>query len=101
MRYSRLFTPITLNQVVLRNRIVSTAHAEVIADEHGLPGERYLRYYEERPRAAWGWPSAAAPASFRPTARKAGGARSTFPPTASSNRWAAWPRPCTATARAS
>ena len=54
MRYSRLFTPITLNQVVLRNRIVSTAHAEVIADEHGLPGERYLRYYEEKAKGGLG-----------------------------------------------
>ena len=63
---------------MLRNRIVSTAHAEVIADEHGLPGERHLRYYEEKAKGGLGWPSAAAPASFRPTARKAGGARSTF-----------------------
>ena len=63
MRYSRLFTPITLNQVVLRNRIVSTAHAEVIADEHGLPGERpaLLRGKGQgRPGAI----HAAAPASF-------------------------------------
>lgn len=101
MRYSRLFTPITLNQVVLRNRIVSTAHAEVIADEHGLPGERYLRYYEEKAKGGLGLAICGSSSIVSPTARKAGGARSTFPPTASSNRWAAWPRPCTATARAS
>lgn len=101
MRYSRLFTPITLNQVVLRNRIVSTAHAEVIADEHGLPGERYLRYYEEKAKGGLGLAICGGSSIVSPDSPQAGGARSTFPPTASSNRWAAWPRPCTATARAS
>src|SRR5437660_8059899 len=47
MRYPHLFSPLTLNKVTLRNRVVSTAHAEVYADAGGLPGERYIRYYEE------------------------------------------------------
>jgi 2,4-dienoyl-CoA reductase-like NADH-dependent reductase (Old Yellow Enzyme family)/thioredoxin reductase len=48
MRYPHLLAPFTLNKLALRNRIVSTAHAEVYAEEGGLPGERYLRYYEEK-----------------------------------------------------
>jgi 2,4-dienoyl-CoA reductase-like NADH-dependent reductase (Old Yellow Enzyme family) len=53
MRYPNLFEPIRLNQVLLRNRIVSTAHAEVYA-EAGVPGERYLRYYEEKAKGGVG-----------------------------------------------
>ncbi|MBV8681025.1 MAG: hypothetical protein JO338_11325, partial [Aquitalea sp.] len=47
MRYPHLFAPITLNKLTLRNRVVSTAHAEVYAEPGGLPGDRYIRYYEE------------------------------------------------------
>jgi 2,4-dienoyl-CoA reductase-like NADH-dependent reductase (Old Yellow Enzyme family)/thioredoxin reductase len=54
MRYEHLFSPLTLNQLVLRNRIVSTAHAEVYAGEGGLPGERYIRYYEEKAKGGLG-----------------------------------------------
>lgn len=53
MRYPNLFEPIRLNQVTIRNRIVSTAHAEVYA-ENGVPGERYLRYYEEKAKGGVG-----------------------------------------------
>ncbi|MCM5680522.1 NADH:flavin oxidoreductase [Schlegelella sp. S2-27] len=53
MRYPHLFEPIQLNQLQIRNRIVSTAHAEVYADD-GMPGERYIRYYEEKARGGVG-----------------------------------------------
>ncbi|MFC3110016.1 FAD-dependent oxidoreductase [Undibacterium arcticum] len=53
MRYPNLFAPITLNKVTIRNRIISTAHAEVYA-ENGLPGERYIRYYEEKAKGGLG-----------------------------------------------
>lgn len=53
MRYPNLFEPIRLNQVTIRNRIVSTAHAEVYADD-GAPGERYIRYYEEKAKGGVG-----------------------------------------------
>jgi 2,4-dienoyl-CoA reductase-like NADH-dependent reductase (Old Yellow Enzyme family) len=53
MRYPHLFEPIQLNQLKIRNRIVSTAHAEVYADD-GMPGERYVRYYEEKARGGVG-----------------------------------------------
>lgn len=53
MRYPHLFEPIQLNQLKIRNRIVSTAHAEVYA-ENGVPGERYIRYYEEKARGGVG-----------------------------------------------
>lgn len=54
MRYPHLFSPIQLNKLTIRNRIVSTAHAEVYAEEGGLPGERYVRYYEEKARGGLG-----------------------------------------------
>jgi dimethylglycine catabolism A len=53
MRYPHLFEPIQLNRLKIRNRIVSTAHAEVYAD-NGIPGERYIRYYEEKARGGVG-----------------------------------------------
>ncbi|MEC5162070.1 dimethylglycine catabolism A [Janthinobacterium sp. CG_23.3] len=53
MRYPNLFAPITLNKLTIRNRIISTAHAEVYA-ENGLPGERYIRYYEEKAKGGLG-----------------------------------------------
>jgi 2,4-dienoyl-CoA reductase-like NADH-dependent reductase (Old Yellow Enzyme family) len=53
MRYPHLFEPIQLNQLKIRNRIVSTAHAEVYA-ENGVPGERYIRYYEEKAKGGVG-----------------------------------------------
>src|SRR5882762_3811925 len=54
MRYPNLFKPLTLNKLTLRNRIVSTAHAEVYAEPGGLPGERYIRYYEEKAKGGVG-----------------------------------------------
>ena len=53
MRYPNLFAPITINKLTIRNRIISTAHAEVYA-ENGLPGERYIRYYEEKAKGGLG-----------------------------------------------
>src|SRR5689334_1185374 len=48
MRYPHLLKPMQLNQLTLRNRTVRTAHAEVYAEPGGLPGDRYIRYYEEK-----------------------------------------------------
>lgn len=53
MRYPNLFAPLTINKLTIRNRIVSTAHAEVYA-ENGVPGERYIRYYEEKAKGGVG-----------------------------------------------
>ena len=39
--------------ISMTNRIVSTAHAEVYADD-GMPGERYIRYYEEKAKGGVG-----------------------------------------------
>ncbi|MCW8209098.1 FAD-dependent oxidoreductase [Verminephrobacter aporrectodeae subsp. tuberculatae] len=53
MRYPHLFEPLRLNQLLLRNRIVSTAHAEVYGRD-GVPTPRYIRYYEEKARGGVG-----------------------------------------------
>ncbi len=54
MRYPHVFSPIKLNQLALPNRIYSTAHAEVYAEAGGLPGDRYIRYYEEKAKGGLG-----------------------------------------------
>lgn len=54
MRYPHLMSPFVLNKLTLRNRIVSTAHAEVYAEPGGLPGDRYIRYYEEKAKGGLG-----------------------------------------------
>ncbi|RUP11163.1 NADH:flavin oxidoreductase [Hyphomicrobium sp.] len=54
MRYPHIFTPLKLNQLTLPNRIYSTAHAEVYADAGGMPGDRYIRYYEEKAKGGLG-----------------------------------------------
>jgi 2,4-dienoyl-CoA reductase-like NADH-dependent reductase (Old Yellow Enzyme family) len=54
MRYPNLLSPFILNKLTLRNRIVSTAHAEVYAEPGGLPGDRYIRYYEEKAKGGLG-----------------------------------------------
>ena len=53
MKYPHVFSPIKLNQLTLPNRIYSTAHAEVYSDR-GLPGDRYIRYYEEKAKGGLG-----------------------------------------------
>ena len=54
MQYTHIFTPITLGKLLLPNRIYSTAHAEVYADAGGMPGERYIKYYEEKAKGGLG-----------------------------------------------
>ncbi len=54
MRYPNLLSPFVLKNLTLRNRIVSTAHAEVYAEPGGLPGDRYIRYYEEKAKGGLG-----------------------------------------------
>src|SRR3954447_25570271 len=50
---ARLFSPITVGGLTLRNRIVSTAHSTGFAD-HGRIGERLAAYYEARARGGVG-----------------------------------------------
>lgn len=51
--YPLLFSPITLNNVTIKNRIVSTAHATGYAIG-GYPKEKYRRYYERKARGGVG-----------------------------------------------
>ncbi len=52
-QFDALFQPLTLNKLTIRNRIVSTAHAEVYAED-GMTTERYVRYYEEKAKGGVG-----------------------------------------------
>src|SRR5262245_41039601 len=54
MKYIHVFTPIKLNQLTLPNRIYSSAHAEVYAEPARPPGDRHMRYYEEKAKGGLG-----------------------------------------------
>jgi len=54
MAYESLFQPLNINKLTIRNRIVSTAHAEVYATDGGMTTERYVKYYEEKAKGGCG-----------------------------------------------
>ncbi|OEY65449.1 NADH:flavin oxidoreductase [Marinobacter sp. X15-166B] len=53
-QFDALFQPMNINQLTIRNRVVSTAHAEVHATDGGMPTERYVKYYEEKAKGGLG-----------------------------------------------
>ncbi|MGL6161911.1 dimethylglycine demethylation protein DgcA [Microbulbifer sp.] len=53
-QFEALFRPLQINQLTIRNRIVSTAHAEVYATDGGMTTERYVKYYEEKAKGGCG-----------------------------------------------
>lgn len=54
MAFEELFKPIQIGKQTIRNRIVSTAHAEVYATDGGMTTERYVKYYEEKAKGGCG-----------------------------------------------
>jgi 2,4-dienoyl-CoA reductase-like NADH-dependent reductase (Old Yellow Enzyme family) len=52
-QFDKLFEPLKIRNVVIRNRIVSTGHAEVYA-EAGMPSDRQIRYHAEKARGGIG-----------------------------------------------
>ena len=54
MRYPHVFSPLKLSQLTLPNRIYSTGHAEVYAEPGGMPGPRFIGYYEEKAKGGLG-----------------------------------------------
>ncbi|OHZ04073.1 dimethylglycine demethylation protein DgcA [Salinicola sp. MIT1003] len=54
MAYEALFKPIQIGKLTIRNRVVSTAHAEVYATDGGMTTERYVKYYEEKSKGGVG-----------------------------------------------
>jgi len=53
-QFDVLFEPLKINQLTIRNRIVSTAHAEVYATDGGMTTDRYVKYYEEKAKGGCG-----------------------------------------------
>ncbi|MCZ6681191.1 MAG: FAD-dependent oxidoreductase, partial [Candidatus Poribacteria bacterium] len=51
--FKHLFTPLRLRHITVKNRIVSSAHADALAED-GVPKERARRYYEEKARGGCG-----------------------------------------------
>lgn len=54
MAFEALFQPIQIGKQTIRNRVVSTAHAEVYATDGGMTTERYVKYYEEKAKGGCG-----------------------------------------------
>ncbi|WP_110649573.1 dimethylglycine demethylation protein DgcA [Salinicola peritrichatus] len=54
MAHEALFKPIRIGKLTIRNRVVSTAHAEVYATDGGMTTERYVKYYEEKSKGGCG-----------------------------------------------
>jgi 2,4-dienoyl-CoA reductase-like NADH-dependent reductase (Old Yellow Enzyme family) len=52
-RFSHLFTPIRVGSMEVRNRIVSSAHAEMMADDNA-PGDRFIAYCAEKAKGGVG-----------------------------------------------
>src|SRR5262249_15034753 len=51
--FPTLFSPLTLRHKTVKNRIVSTAHVTIFAED-GMPQERYRRYYLEKAKGGAG-----------------------------------------------
>ena len=54
MAFEALFKPIQIGSQTIRNRVVSTAHAEVYATDGGMTTDRYVTYYEEKAKGGCG-----------------------------------------------
>ena len=54
MAFEAMFQPIQIGKLTIRNRVVSTAHAEVYATDGGMTTERYVKYYEEKAKGGIG-----------------------------------------------
>lgn len=52
-QFDKLLEPLKIKNVTIRNRIVSTPHAEVYADNY-VPNERYILYHAEKARGGVG-----------------------------------------------
>ncbi|MEH6576300.1 MAG: FAD-dependent oxidoreductase [Amphritea sp.] len=53
-QFDVLFEPLKINKLTIRNRIVSTAHAEVYATDGGMTTDRFVKYYEEKAKGGCG-----------------------------------------------
>ncbi|WP_136253547.1 dimethylglycine demethylation protein DgcA [Onishia niordana] len=54
MAFDAIFQPIKIGNLTIRNRVVSTAHAEVHATDGGMTTDRYVKYYEEKAKGGCG-----------------------------------------------
>jgi dimethylglycine catabolism A len=54
MAFDAIFQPIEIGKLTIRNRVVSTAHAEIYATDGGMTTERYVKYYEEKAKGGVG-----------------------------------------------
>src|SRR5262245_42926296 len=66
MPFPTLFSPIQIRNKTAKNRIVSTAHVTIFAED-GMPTERYRRYYLEKAKGGAGMLICFGSSSVHPT----------------------------------
>lgn len=52
--FKKLFEPIKINQLELKNRMMVSAMVTQYCGEDGLPTEKWIRYFERKARGGWG-----------------------------------------------
>lgn len=52
--FKKLFTPITIGKMTLKNRLVIGPMEVIYCEEDGTVTDRYLKYVEERAKGGWG-----------------------------------------------
>lgn len=52
--YKKLFTPITINKMTVKNRLVIGPMEVIYSEANGKITDRYLKYIEERAKGGWG-----------------------------------------------
>ncbi len=100
-QFDILFQPLKINKLTIRNRIVSTAHAEVYATDGGMTTDRYVKYYEEKAKGGCGLCICGGSSVVSIDSPKAGGVRSTFRLTALFRIFRIWLMRCINTAEKS
>ena len=98
MAFEAMFQPLQIGKLTIRNRVLSTAHAEVYATDGGMTTERYVKYYEEKAKGGIGLAICGGSSVVAIDSPQQWWPRSTWPPTASSRTSRTWPTPCTSTA---
>ena len=68
--FKHLFTPLQLRHVTVKNRIVTSGHADALAED-GVPTEKARRYYEEKAKGGVGLLMCFGSAGVHPTSPRA------------------------------
>ncbi len=98
MAFEAMFQPIQIGKLTIRNRVLSTAHAEVYATDGGMTTERYVKYYEEKAKGGIGLAICGGSSVVAIDSPQHWWSSVNLSTTASFRTSRIWPTPCTSTA---